>query len=338
MNYKVLVSVIALALVLVSSSVPAASLTKQTIQTTKPATDGAATITCYFAGRQHTTTITVEKAQHFHELFTKLADAIAAGPQSTATQAVQQQILYDAEADGILPDGLTAADVHTQLQHYRERLVNMPQPTLFGQDRDHEFVCNMATTGTGGVLPLIILPRYLPLIELPVPRIFIFWKTQVGVASIGGLLSHTGFIATGKQHGFSLGFWGIGFSIFLPPISGYALFGYAAFTQVAAKNIVQWNPNNAPEIEAVYPLDGATQVPMNTTQLQFAIQDFDGDLMSYSVVTNPDIGGGNGNQLKDGTYNVPISSLQSATLYTWTVQVTDGKDTTTKVFTFTTET
>jgi hypothetical protein len=38
-----------------------------------------------------------------------------------------------------------------------------------------------------------------------------------------------------------------------------------------------------------------------------------------------------------GVYSVPISGLQELTKYTWSIQVTDGKDTTEETFTFTTE-
>jgi hypothetical protein len=55
------------------------------------------------------------------------------------------------------------------------------------------------------------------------------------------------------------------------------------------------------------------------------------------VTTEPDIGSGSGGLKPDGTYSVPISGLESLTQYTWHIQVTDGKDTTEKTMTFTTE-
>jgi hypothetical protein len=55
------------------------------------------------------------------------------------------------------------------------------------------------------------------------------------------------------------------------------------------------------------------------------------------VTTEPDIGSGSGGLKPDGTYSVPISGLESLTQYTWHIQVTDGKDTTEKTLTFTTE-
>ena len=96
-------------------------------------------------------------------------------------------------------------------------------------------------------------------------------------------------------------------------------------------------PNHPPEITATYPLDGASYVPLSTLELRFSISDYDSDLMSYSVTTYPDVGGGNGNLKPDGTYIVPISGLKSSTVYTWHVTVSDGMDTVEKEFTFTTE-
>jgi len=78
-------------------------------------------------------------------------------------------------------------------------------------------------------------------------------------------------------------------------------------------------------------------VPLSTSELQFEISDFDGDLMSYTVTTTPDIGSGNGNLKPDGVYSVPISGLEDLTEYSWHLEVTDGKDTTVDDFIFTTE-
>jgi hypothetical protein len=98
-----------------------------------------------------------------------------------------------------------------------------------------------------------------------------------------------------------------------------------------------WPPNNEPKVSALFPLDGATYVTLSTSELQFHISDYDGDLMSYSVTTYPDVGGGNGNMRPDGTYTVPVSGLKSLTKYTWHVNVSDGKDTIEAEFSFTTE-
>ncbi len=340
MKNKILLSIVIIILILTSSTVPASWISHQASNTIEQEKNEVTKITCYFGGTPKTVTVTMQAAQDFQTLLTKYTKATADNPQSTKTQALQQQLLAKAEAFGLLPKGMTATEVHTQLQQYGEHLAAhaaahaslLPYGTT-----DREFLCNFATSGSGSAFPIIILPRLIPIIQLPIPRLFVGWKTSYGITSVGGLVSRTGFIAEGSQQGLALGFWGIGFSVFLPPLCGYGLIGYAAYTKVTADYIEQWPPNNPPEISAVYPLNGATYVPITTTQLQFHIQDADGDRMSYSVTTSPDVGGGNGNLKLDGTYTIPISGLQSSTTYSWAVQVSDTKDLVTKTFTFTTE-
>lgn len=108
------------------------------------------------------------------------------------------------------------------------------------------------------------------------------------------------------------------------------------YAKVTAQHMEQWPPNLPPEVDAVYPLDGAVDVPISTTSLQFHMTDNDKDQLNYTVTTSPDCGSGNGFEQSEGTYSVPVN-LQSSTTYTWTVQVDDGEDTTTKTFKFTTE-
>jgi predicted glutamine amidotransferase len=93
----------------------------------------------------------------------------------------------------------------------------------------------------------------------------------------------------------------------------------------------------APQISEPSPLDGATNVPISLSQLTFKLTDFQKDKINYTVATNPDIGSGNGINVANGKYTVPISSLHYSTTYTWTVTATDGTNTNTKTFTFTTE-
>jgi hypothetical protein len=117
----------------------------------------------------------------------------------------------------------------------------------------------------------------------------------------------------------------------------YGILGYALYTRVTAEEFQFYPPNNPPEITQTDPADGQQMVPISTTELRFEINDANGDLMSYNVTTEPDIGSGSGGLKPDGTYSIPISGLESLTQYTWHIQVTDGKDTTEKTMTFTTE-
>ena len=171
----------------------------------------------------------------------------------------------------------------------------------------------------------------------PIPRLFVGWKTSIGFTSVGGLMSGTGFYAAGQQQGFALGFWGIGFSIFLPPVRAYGMFGYALYAKASAEYMEYYPPNNPPEITQTDPADGQQMVPTTLTELRFEINDLNNDLMSYNVTTEPDIGSGSGGLKPSGTYSIPISGLESLTNYTWYIQVTDGKDTVNKVCSFKTE-
>lgn len=215
--------------------------------------------------------------------------------------------------------------------------INPPSPKISPiKTRASEFFNNYASTGWGIAIPVIIFPRVIPIILSPLPRIFLHWSARVGMTSCGGLLTNTGFQAIGEQRGFALGFWGIGFSIYLPPLKSYGLFGYALFTSVTANNIKYFDVNYPPEVTALAPENGAVNVPLTTTELRFELRDFENQLMSYAVTTNPYIGAGNGANAPDGEYSVNISGLQPSTHYSWTAQVSDGEHTIEESYSFTT--
>jgi Concanavalin A-like lectin/glucanases superfamily/Domain of unknown function (DUF2341) len=299
-----------------------------------------AVITCYVSGVPQVQTISYGSGVYLKELFSQLAEANADDPASIETRQLQKTILEYAEQQGLLPVGISAEMILNRLQKQYQVFTAQKDggdSPIYPASIGREMFCNFVATGEGAAFPIIILPRFIPFIMSPIPRLFVGWKTPIGLTSCGGLLSRTGFIAYGEQQGFALGFWGIGFSIFLPPINSYGMFGYALFAKASAEYMEYWPPNNPPELNPVYPLDGASYVPLSTTELQFHISDLDNDPMSYSVSTNPDIGGGNGNLKPDGTYTIPVSGLKSAADYTWKVTVSDGKDTTEEEFSFTTE-
>jgi MSHA biogenesis protein MshQ len=116
----------------------------------------------------------------------------------------------------------------------------------------------------------------------------------------------------------------------------YGFIGYALVASTTAEEIEYYPPNRAPEISDAQPADGEQNVPISLSELQFRIQDDDGELMSYSVTTDPDIGSANGNLKPFGVYSVPVSGLKTNSLYKWTVEVTDGKQTTAQEFSFNT--
>ncbi len=252
-------------------------------------------------------TMSLDEAEFLYDKIKELQIEIACDPLSDKTQQLQHEIITLADEHNLLPAGLSVETLQSRLtptlrpQHPQR----IPLPRL--QNRASEMFCNYVSTGSGSSFPIIILPRLIPILLTPIPRLFVRWSTLEGVTSCGGLRSGTGFIAYGAQNGIALGFWGIGFSIFLPPVMAYGLFGYALFASVNAEDIELWPPNYPPEITAMYPLDGAENIPISTSELSFHISDFNEDPMSYSVTTTPDIGSGSGNNKPDGTYTVPIS-------------------------------
>ena len=335
-------------LFLVSGLFPCLAHTPNTTKTTASISQdtntvaNTAEITCYTIGLQgaksiQKTTISTAEAEWMITTLQSLKHETVRNPQSEQTQDLQKELLMFSDEHHLLPAGVSATSLQAQLK----TTPTFPSKHLLSspliQGKASEWFCNFATFGDGSTLPIIILPRFIPFLVTPIPRAFVAWSTPDGITSVGGLISHTGFIAAGTQKGIALGFWGIGFSIFLPPIMSYGIFGYAMFTRVTAEQFEFYPPNNPPEITQTDPVDGQQMVPMSTSELRFSIQDADGDLMTYSVTTEPDIGSGSGGLKPDGTYSIPVSGLESFTQYTWHIQVTDGEDTIEKTLTFTTE-
>jgi len=106
---------------------------------------------------------------------------------------------------------------------------------------------------------------------------------------------------------------------------------------VDADAIEFYPPNRSPVISSENPLSGTWNVPVSLSELSFQIEDADGDRMSYTVTTDPDIGSGSGTNKGDGVYTVPVSGLKSNTQYQWVVEVADGRDVTMKELSFMTE-
>jgi len=315
---------------------------KQSVKSQKNVEDQKGVlVTCYNFGlsEQSSKEIKVPYCE-VEELFTKISDysiEIARDPQSQETQQLYQEIIRLAGEQNLLHTYMSNESPQIGFNSFfNSRAAEITQSPIL-QNKASAFFCNFATTGTGSQFPIIIFPRLIPIIQLPIPRAFLRWTATEGITSCGGLLSGKGFIAYGQQKGLALGFWGIGFSVFLPPIMQYGFIGYALYARVDAEVIELWPPNSLPAISQISPGDGETNVPLSLSDLQFHISDFDGDLMSYMVTTTPDIGSGSGNLKKDGVYSIPISGLEGLTEYSWHIEVSDGMDTTIDDFTFITE-
>ena len=82
--------------------------------------------------------------------------------------------------------------------------------------------------------------------------------------------------------------------------------------------------------------NNATNVPYDLTELTIQLADNQGDLMSYSVTTSPDIGSVSGVSFAGGLVTVPISGLQPGALYTWTIEASDGENDSYRQLTFST--
>jgi hypothetical protein len=92
-----------------------------------------------------------------------------------------------------------------------------------------------------------------------------------------------------------------------------------------------------PIIGSEDPLNHEGNVSVNTTALSFLLFDLQGDLMSYTVTSAPNIGSASGANVPDGVYTVPISGLNKSSVYMWYVNATDGSEWAYKTYTFTTE-
>ena len=286
---------------------------------------------------KQTMVLSAQDATRISTQFQTLKKELAAHPYNEQTRQSELDFVHLLEEKHALPAGISTQDLAALLQPPATQKHPFLKGILPPGSSSSQWFCNFATTGQGAAFPIIILPRFIPLILMPIPRIFVRWSTSDGYTSVGGLISHKGFMAGGQQKGIALGFWGIGFSIFLPPVDAYGIIGYALYAKVTADEIEFWPPNNPPIITQTDPVNGQTLVPLSTKELRFGISDEDGDLMSYTVTSDPDIGSGSSGLKPDGVYSIPISGLEPFINYTWHVSVTDGKDTTQKTCTFQTE-
>jgi len=113
---------------------------------------------------------------------------------------------------------------------------------------------------------------------------------------------------------------------------------------VAEHTIMPWAPNywTAPLVAPVNPGDNALAVPRSTTQLSFRLREHQGQSLTYSVTTAPNIGSTNGSISSSissdwNTRTVSVSGLAYDTTYRWTVSASDGSKATTRTYTFRTE-
>ena len=281
--------------------------------------------------KKHDVALSTDDATLIFDTLKELKSEMAEHPYSQKTQSLKIAFVDLLDEKGVIPNG-TSKEAYLSMLNPRwvERLPRTENTLLLPQpfaNRGTSVLCSVGGEGTGLLIPLFLLPR---------PRIAMLWLGN-GLTTAANLITSKGYIAGGAQTGFTFGFMGIGISYSLPGYSFYGFIGYALLASTTAEYVEHYPPNRAPTISDVLPADGGQNIPLSLTELQFRIQDADGDLMSYTVTTDPNIGSASGNLKPFGVYTVPVSGLVDLTKYTWHIQVTDGKDTTDQILTFTAE-
>jgi hypothetical protein len=323
--------------------------------------------------KQHSVVLSTDAAKDIYDIQEELKYKIVYEPRSDETKALKIEFVDMLDAYGLIPRGLSKNYVLSLLNpswlNDRQKTLNMrPRVPLFKSfvlriirniidlrqifknrfekttskifdknalthvlfaDSATATACSISSGGQGVTIPLFLLPR---------PRAAAAWSSSFAKTLVGELLSGEGFLAEGAQEGILLGFVGMGLTYAFPGFHTYGFVGYALYAKVDAYLIEFFGPpNQEPVISDENPPSGSQNVPLSLSELSFRISDADGDLMDYSVTTEPNIGTGSGYNKKDGMYTVPISGLEYDKSYSWTVEVTDDKDTTMKQFNFFTE-
>jgi len=275
-------------------------------------------------------------------LFESVKKGITSDPFSFETESLKNDFVEFLDLYNVIPRGLSKDDVLSLLEprwnrnsggnspliNSRESLFrNSVLPGPFAHTGS-SFFCSMAGGGSGVLFSPIMMPR---------PRLATVWSAYLDdtISIASNLYTGHGFAAMGSQLGIALGFWGIGLSFAIPgepAIFGFGGYALAAF--VGADDVETYPPNQVPVITDEQPSDGSVDVPTGLSELSFRISDGDGDRMSYTVTTSPDIGSGSGSNVVGGVYSVPVSGLNSDTEYSWHVVVSDAEDINEETFSF----
>jgi hypothetical protein len=296
------------------------------------------TLAIYGKTRMNTQTIIVplEDVTKISELFKELKTSITSYPFDERTQQLKQEFITLLAQHNLIPADISPDHYSTllnppwfeKLQKNHNTLSSHPLKTPAPVGTAAALFCSLSGEGIGVLLPFIMLPR---------PRIITTWSAHDGETVVGKLLTIGGFTAGGSQFGFALGFWGIGLAYATPYGTFYGFIGYSLFASATAQSIERYPPDYPPEIIGTEPDDGASNVPVSLAELRFSIEDPSGDLMSYTLTTEPDIGSANGSLKPAGTYAIPIHGLEGATEYKWTISVSDDVQTIEQTYTFNTE-
>jgi len=202
-----------------------------------------ASVTCYASGFQNSYTERQQNlsGEEIKILFMKLEHLSSLISKKSSDDEISQmktEIINFAKQKALLPQDFQFPKVASNSQSSPKQDNIIPPKQYEPLFRLNQFVCNFISFGSGSTGPFIVFPRLVPILLFPIPRLFFMWSAEEGLTSCGGFLRMRGFIALGKQEGIALGFWGIGFSVFLPPVNVYGLFGYTLFASVAAEEFI----------------------------------------------------------------------------------------------------
>jgi hypothetical protein len=276
---------------------------------------------------------------NINNVFNELKYAMSRDPLSKNTQTLKMKFVNLLDENGLMPEGMSKIDLALSLNPFlfgeaqkagkagysKEALSKSIPSTVPYANSGTSIFCSIGSSGSGIVFPFVMLPR---------PRIVTIWQASDAATTVANMFTQQGFIAGGAQSGVSVGFIGIGLAFVFPGEAVYGFVGYSLLTTVNADFMENYPPNIPPVISNENPPNWAYNIPVSLPELSFRIEDPDGDRMSYSVTTEPDFGSGSGNNKGNGVYTVPISGLEPDKIYIWTAEVTDGKDTIVKEFTF----
>ena len=271
------------------------------------------------------------------DTFEELKYKIINDPVSSDTKILKNDFVELLDSYDLIPQGLSKDSIVSLLnprwqQHIennnwysKNNILSMQSPNI-----GSAVFCSVAGSGRGLIFTPIIFPR---------PRLFTLWSSfSSAFSTAANLYTGHGFAATGSQTGIALGFWGVGLSFAIPGEPAFFGFGgYALLALVSADDIEMYPPNQKPVISDENPSNDKRDVSVSLSELSFRISDVDGDRMSYWVTTDPDIGSGEAHLKDDGVYSVDVGNLEYDKSYSWTVRVSDGKDTVEKQFGFFTE-
>jgi len=300
------------------------------------------TLKCYALGRygveETEITLSFEEAERVYNKLKELQVEMNLNPFSEKTHEAKVEYIDLLAEKNLIHHSLTKNDYISLLNPRWSKKLNDNNhrfviPTSNRQDPTRVTIpfCSITSGGAGIVYPIMVFPR---------PRAMLFWQGtdvyDVAVTGIGSLIMNRGCVAIGGQKGLAAGFYGVGLAYGTPFGAIYAVAGYALVATVTADEIDTYPPNARPVIWEPNPSSGETDVSLSLSELSFKLEDYNGDLMSYTVTTNPNIGSGSRSLVKDGVYTVQVSGLESSTTYTWRVSVTDGEDTLEKTFSFST--